>query len=254
MQRSSTTPAIVLRKTRMGEIHKALTLLTPAHGLVQVMAYGALKIGSRLATASEPFHLLRAYLYHDPVKDQYKLSDVESLEPHDALRRSVAKFYTASLWAETCLKSFGGAGESAALFELLAEALRLLDRSAAGREPLLSVQFLARFLAVSGHRLELEQCGRCQLAFEPQAVVYVSREEGSLLCGSCRGEGGGGNLGLPPGARRYLSATQELALGQAAAVGLEQASLAALRTALYLLVQASLEVPLKTLDCAAGYL
>ncbi len=109
MQRSSTTPAIVLRKARVGEIHKALTLLTPARGLVQAMAYGALKFGSRLATASEPFHLLKAYLYHDPVKDQYKLTDVESLEPHDELRRSVAKFYTASLWAETCLKSYGGA-------------------------------------------------------------------------------------------------------------------------------------------------
>jgi DNA repair protein RecO (recombination protein O) len=254
MQRSSTTPAIVLRKARVGEIHKALTLLTPARGLVQAMAYGALKIGSRLATASEPFHLLKAWLYHDPVKDQYKLTDVESLEAHDGLRRSVAKFYTASLWAETCLKSYGGADESASLFELLAEALRLLDRSPAGREPLLNVQFLARFLAVSGHRLDTEQCGRCDLAFEPLGAVYVSREEGTLLCPSCRGRGGEGYLGLPPGARRYLAATLGLPLRQAAAVGLEQASLAALRAAMYLLVQASLEAPLKTLDCAAGYL
>jgi DNA repair protein RecO (recombination protein O) len=254
MQRSSTTPAIVLRKARVGEIHKALTLLTPARGLVQAMAYGALKMGSRLATASEPFHLLKAYLYHDPVKDQYKLTDVESLEAHDALRRSVAKFYTASLWAETCLKSYGGAEESATLFDLLAEALRLLDRSPAGKEPALSVQFLARFLAVSGHRLDLEQCGRCGLGFEPLGTVFVSREEGALVCASCRGQGSGGYLSLPPGARRYLAATLGLPLGQAAAVGLEQASLAALRAAMYLLVQASLEAPLKTLDCAAGYL
>ena len=254
MQRSSTTPAIVLRKVRVGEIHKALTLLTPARGLVQVMAHGALKIGSRLATASEPFHLLKAYLYHDPVKDQYKLTDVESLEPHDQLRRSVAKFYTASLWAETCLKSYGGAGESGPLFELLAEGLRLLDRAAAGGEAALSIQFLARFLSVSGHRLEVEQCGRCQLGFEPLATLYLSREEGELVCAACRGAGGGEYLPLPPGARRYLTATLALPLAQAAAVGLERASLAALRTAMYLLVQASLEAPLKTLDCAAGYL
>jgi DNA repair protein RecO (recombination protein O) len=252
MQRSSTTPAIVLRKARVGEIHKALTLLTPARGLVQAMAYGALKFGSRLATASEPFHLLKAYLYHDPVKDQYKLTEVESLEPHDELRRSVAKFYTASLWAETCLKSYGGGQESASLFELLAEALRLLNRWPAGRETSLSLQFLARFLVVSGHRLDLEQCGRCGLGFEPLVTVFVSREEGSLLCASCREDGGA--LSLPPGARRYLAATLGLPLAQAAAVGLEQASLAALRAALYLLVQASLEAPLKSLDCAAGYL
>jgi DNA repair protein RecO (recombination protein O) len=252
MQRSSQTPAIVLRKARVGEIHKSLTLLTPGRGLLLAMAYGALKFGSRLATASEPFHLLKAWLYHDPVRDQYKLTDVESLEPHDELRRSVAKFYTASLWAETCLKSYGGGQESAALFDLLAEALRLLDRAPAGREPTLSVQFLARFLAVSGHRLELAECGRCGLAFETQATVFVSREEGSLVCSACRGDGS--YLSLPPGARRYLSVTASMPLEQAAAVGLEQGSLAALRAALYLLVQASLEAPLKSLDCAAGYL
>jgi DNA repair protein RecO (recombination protein O) len=252
MQRSSQTPAIVLRKARVGEIHKSLTLLTPARGLLSVMAYGALKIGSRLATASEPFHLLKAWLYHDPVRDQYKLTDAESLEPHDELRRSVAKFYTASLWAETCLKSYGGGQESAALFQLLADALHVLDRAPTGGELRLSAQFLARFLAVSGHRLDLEECGRCGLAFEPQATVFVSREEGSLVCASCRGEGS--CLSLPPGARKYLSATQGMPLTQAAAVGLEQGSLAALRAALYLLVQASLEAPLKSLDCAAGYL
>ncbi len=252
MQRSSSTPAIVLRKARVGEIHKSLTLLTPGRGLLQVMAYGALKIGSRMSTASEPFHLLKAWLYHDPVKDQYKLTDVESLQAHDELRRSVAKFYTASLWAETCLKSYGGGQESASLFELLAESLSLLGRQPEGRELFLSAQFLARFLAVSGHRLDLEQCGRCDLDFEPQASVYVSREEGVLVCASCRGEGA--YLGLPPGARRYLAATFGLPLAQAAAVGLEQASLAALRASLYLLVQASLEAPLKSLDCAAGYL
>ncbi len=252
MQRSSTTPAIVLRKARVGEIHKSLTLLTPERGLLLVMAYGALKIGSRLATASEPFHLLKAWLYHDPVRDQYKLTDVESLAAHDELRRSVAKFYTASLWAETCLRSFGGGQESEALFRLLAEGLRLLDLAPAGGEPRLNAQFLVRFLAVSGHRLEPELCGRCGLAFEPQATVFASREEGVLMCSSCRGEGS--SLALPPGARRYLAATFPLPLAQAAAVGLEQASLLALRAALYLLVQASLEAPLRTLDCAAGYL
>ena len=244
----------MLRKARVGEIHKSLTLLTPSQGLLQVMAHGALKSGSRLATASEPFHLLKAYLYHDPVKNQYKLTEAESLEPHDALRRSVAKFYTASLWAEACLKSYGGGEESAALFELLAEALRLLDRAPAGGEGLLCFQFLARFLDVSGHRLELEQCPRCQLAFDARAPFYLSREEGAFVCGACRGAGAGEYLAVPAGARSYLAGTLSLPLPKAAAVGLEKASQAALRTALYLLLQNSLEAPLATLDCAAGYL
>jgi len=251
MLRTSTTPAIVLRKARVGEIHKALTLLTPAQGLVQAMAHGALKIGSRLATASEPFHLSKAHLYHDPVKNQYKVTELESLEPHEAIRRSVARFFTASLWAEACLRSYGGAEESAALFELLAEALRLLDRASAGRELTLSLQFLLRFLAVSGHRVDPEQCARCQLAFDPQGPFYLCREEGAFVCSACAGVE---DPSLPVGARRYLVRTLALPLAPAAAVGLEQASLAALRGALYTLVQASLDAPLNTLQCAAGIL
>lgn len=251
MRRTSSTPAIVLKKARVGEIHKSLTLLTPDHGLVQAMAHGALKIGSRLATASESFHVLKAYLYHDPVKDQYKITDLESLEPHEAIRCSVARFYTASLWAEACLRSYGGTTESAALFELLASALRLLDRAPAGRELNLSVQFLLRFLAIGGHRVDPGQCASCQLAFEPSAPFYLREADAGFVCGACAAAE---DRPLPAGARRYLERTLALPLAQAAAVGLEQSALAALREAVYLLVQASLEAPLKTLQCAGAIL
>ncbi len=43
-------------------------------------------------------------------------------------------------------------------------------------------------------------------------------------------------------------------LAQAAAVGLEKEALGALRDTIYHLVQASLEAPLNSLQCAAGIL
>jgi DNA repair protein RecO (recombination protein O) len=251
MQRSSSSLAIVLRKSRVGEVHKSLTLLTPSLGLIQAMAHGALKIGSRLRPASEPFHVLKVYLYHEPVKNQYKITDVESIEPMAALRRSVAKYFTASLWAEVCLRSYGGGEQSGALFLLLREALQLLDRAPARRELTLSLQFLLRFLALSGHRIDPASCGRCGLPLEPQAALFLDREEGLLVCPSCAGSSA---RPLPPGARHYLLRTQELPLAQAAAVGLEREALAALRDTLYYLVQNSLEAPLNSLQCGAGIL
>jgi DNA repair protein RecO (recombination protein O) len=251
MQRSSSSLAIVLRKSRVGEIHKSLTLLTPSLGLIQAMAHGALKIASRLRPASEPFHLLKVYLYHEPVKDQYKITDVESIEPMASLRRSVAKYFTASLWAEVCLRSYGGGEETDTLFLLLREALQLLDRAPAGRELTLSLQFILRFLGLAGHSIDPAVCGRCQLPTDPQSLLFLAREEGLLVCPACAEPGA---LALPPGAQRYLLRTRDLPLPQAAAVGLEKGALAALRETLYHLVQASLETPLNTLRCGAGIL
>ncbi len=251
MQRSSSSLAIVLRKSRVGEVHKSLTLLTPSLGLIQAMAHGALKIASRLRPASEPFHVLKVYLYHEPVKDQYKITDVESIEPMAALRRSVAKYFTASLWAEVCLRSYGGGEQSSVLFLLLREALQLLDRAPVRQELTLSLQFLLRFLDLSGHRIDPGSCGRCGLSLEPHAALFLDREEGLLVCSSCAGSSA---RPLPPGARRYLLRTRELPLAQAAAVGLEKEALAALRDTLYHLVQHSLDAPLNSLQCGAGIL
>lgn len=251
MHRSSSTLAIVLRKTRVGEIHKSLTLLTPTIGLVNAMAHGALKIKSRLRTASEPFHLLKVYLYHEPVKNQYKITDMESIYSCEGIRRSVAKYYTASLWAEAALKSYGGGESYAGLFRLLTDGLKLLDLAPAGRELLISIQVLARFLALSGHSVELDACARCQLPFESQGPVFLSQEDGAFVCAACACAG---NLSLPAGARYYLEKTINLPLAQAAVVGLEQASLRALRDAAYFLVQNSLESSLNSLHCGAGIL
>jgi DNA repair protein RecO (recombination protein O) len=46
--------ALVLRRRDAGESDRALTLLTEERGLVEVVAKGARKVGSRLAGCSEP--------------------------------------------------------------------------------------------------------------------------------------------------------------------------------------------------------
>ena len=96
MMRTSTTDAVVLRKIRIGEIHKALTLFSPEKGLLSAIAHGAFKIRSRLRTATEPFHVIRVYLYHDPVRNQYKVTDIDSLNALDGIRRSVERFISYS--------------------------------------------------------------------------------------------------------------------------------------------------------------
>jgi DNA repair protein RecO (recombination protein O) len=250
MFRSSSTPAIVLKKTRIGEIHKALTLLTPGTGLVHVVAHGAYKMRSRLRPC-EPFAIIRAYLYHEPVKNQYKLTDAEVVESLEGVRASVTRYYAASLWAEVALKSFGAGESFGELFRLLHDALVLLDRLPERREGLLTVQFLMRFLELSGHLPELGHCDGCHAAFDPAEETFLSPETGTVSCRRCATAD---SLRVPAGARAYLLRTIHAPLPSAVRVSLESEALMGLRKAAFTLAELSLETRLNTLRAGEGIL
>ena len=250
MFRSSSTPAIILRKTRLGEIHKALTLLTPDRGLVHAIAHGAYKMRSRLRPC-EPFVMIRAYLYHEPVKNQYKLTDAEVLELLEGVRASVVRYYAASLWAEVALKSFGAGESFGELYRLLRQSLLILDRLPEGQEGLLTVQFLMRFLELSGHRPELRHCESCHVAFGATQPAFLCRESAAFSCGRCAPAD---SLLVPAGARAYLERTLSLPIEQAIRIGLDAEALARLRKSVYFLAETSLENGLNTLRVGEGIL
>lgn len=255
MFRSSSSPAILLRKNRVGEIHKALTLLTPEAGLISAIAHGAYKMKSRLRLASEPFGYVRVYLYHDPVKEQFKITDLESIDLFERIRASVEKFFTASLWAEAVLKSFGGGESFGELFSLLRDSLKLLDRSPAGGETRVSMQFLIRFLSLLGYAPDLAGCSGCGRPLEGRETLLLKRGGLELLCPECA-PGGGEAAGLPlsPGGRRYLEATRAMKLERAVQVGLEAGAMRALKAVLHDYLQTALDVRLNTLRAGAEIL
>jgi DNA repair protein RecO (recombination protein O) len=251
MIRSSITEAVVLRKIRVGEIHKALTLLSPEKGLIHAIAHGACKIKSRLRTASEPFHLVRVYLYRDPVRDQYKITDMESLDALDGIRASVQRYYAASLWAEVAIKSYGGGENSSPLHGLLVGALRLLEHAQEAMVTRITCQFLMRFLELVGQQPDLEHCGLCGSAFDAPAGAYLAREEELLVCPRCAQPTA---PYLPAGSLRYLQSTLKMPLEQAVRVGLEEESLRAVKETVFFLVQAILETRLNAVKSGAGIL
>jgi DNA repair protein RecO (recombination protein O) len=132
MFRHSFSQVIVLHVYNIGEYHRGITLLTPEQGIISAIAHGAKKIKSRFRSVAETFTLARVYLYYDPVKQSYKITDMEAVETFPGIRQSLVRFYTASLWTEIVIKSFGGGGHGPELFELLAQCLRqinMLDES-----------------------------------------------------------------------------------------------------------------------------
>jgi DNA repair protein RecO (recombination protein O) len=244
MYRSIITQAIVIRRERYGEFHKSLTLLTSDLGLIAATAYGAYKMQSRLRLGSEPFTWSLIHLYHNPVKKSYKVTDMEVQSDYRGLQSDLSRFASASMWAEIIQRSFGAGETSGGLFGLFRDCLTLLERGNEHDAPYVTIQFLWRFLSLSGYQPDIETCERCGERLEEGRAAYYAASSNAILCPAC-----GGAFGdpIPAGALRYLGVSQHLPLKQAVEVRMEPEGLRALRETLPLMMQSVLESELTSL-------
>ncbi len=255
-RRNSIESAVVLQAARMGEIHRRVALFTGERGVVYATAHGAGKAVSKLKAAAIPFALITAYLYHDPVRNSFKVTDVEARNLHPAIRADLRKFFTASLWVEIVLRSHGGGTHADELFTLLVESLQRLDGASEDDVALLSAQVLWRALLHMGITPDLECCDACGREVGAHEDLRLAAHGGSWCqrCAAARGlrDLPVAGLRIDASARRFLLATGGLPLAAAGAytfAGAEQ-----LRRSLQQLVQHGLERPLNSLRCAAGIL
>ena len=242
MYRSISTQAIVIRRARVGEFHKSLSLLTTDLGLISAMAYGAYKTQSRLRLGSEPFTCSTALLYHNPVKKSYKVTELEIASSYEGLQGDLGRLAAASLWAEIVQRSFGAGEFSGGLFELFRDCLAALEHADPAPAQCATLQFLWRFLSLAGYQPNLSVCESCGAPLGERGARYAAHSHG-FRCAACAPSG----AVIPPGCLRYLAATQELAVPQAAAVQLEERARNVLTDALLGVVQSVLEGPLASI-------
>ena len=254
-RRNSIESAVVLKAARMGEIHRLVTLFTGDRGLVYAVAHGAGKAVSKLKAAAIPFAHITVYLYHDPVRDAFKVTDAEPRNLHSAIRNDLTKFFTASLWAEIVLRSHGGGTHPDRLHALLVSGLDALDTVGSEEVGALSVQIMWRALGQLGIGPDLDRCASCGHGLQPDEQVGLAPGGGSW-CRRCvrAGEAGPGArlLWFDGAARRFLLATDRLELR--AALANHYPGSEGLRRSLQQLLQHGLEGPLNSLRCAAGIL
>ncbi len=245
MNRNRKTDAIILRSRRIGELHKGLSCLTRDTGVLEVTAYGAGKGKGKLSGMVDPFSLLYMSLYYDPVKDNYKVTDIEQRTIFPEIRLSLGKFYTASFWAELILKTFSGGGESVHIYPLLAESLKLLNDSNEKDHLLILLQFVWRYLGLTGFHPDIENCGQCGCSLSQTGTLWYSESGNQFLCNDC----GTGNSTIPmfPGGIRYLKHTADLDLSRSMKIGLDKRSADSLRRILLAMIQGIVEYPLNTL-------
>ncbi len=254
MSRNLKGEVIVLKSTRLQEFHKIVYLISPTFGVVQAIAHGAYKGKGKLGASTELFACSTAYLYYDPVKRSYKITEMEPLTFFDAIRGDLARFYTASLMAEVILKSYGGGEGYAQVYQLLKEALGELDAGAPTDR--IEIQYLWRLVGLLGFRPGIEACSSCGRSFPGGAVFRRSGDE--LLCEECAASLSDGiegeALSLSAGALRYLAHTESLSLRETMAIGLDRRSERALVAFLHALVEEIVEAPLLTLQAGVSSL
>ena len=248
MPRNIRCEGIVLKSGRVGEIHKSVTFLTPDSGVVEAIAHGVYKGKGKLSSGTDPFARSILYLYYEPVKQSYKVVDLEVLDLFEGVREDLDRYYAATLWAEVILKSHAGGGGWPELFALLTGSLEEL---AAREDPkVVEIQFLWRYVAHAGFLPDLRACGSCGKGVEEQAEVYHRRSQGDFVCSDCAEEEGlrREDALLSAGAKRYLLHSEQLPLREALTIGLAALAKKQAARILYAFVQDMVETPLRTLE------
>ncbi|MFQ3620698.1 MAG: DNA repair protein RecO [Spirochaetales bacterium] len=249
MSRSFHTEGIILRTYRMGEIHKGVQFLSPELGLVDAVAFGAYSPKGKLRTITDPLCTGVLYLYRDPVKDRIKITDMDCRHCFPLIRQSVQRFFQASLYLETVLKTFGG--EAPSVFDLLLDTLSHLETVAEKDLSPLLVQFLYRYLEGAGLSPNLSYCSTCGTERKRMEPFFFRSGYVEFFCKRCSLPE---DREVPPGALSYLAHTRRLPLTAALSIGLDKASLGALKRCLLEFLLDLAQGSINTIRTASGYL
>lgn len=243
--RNIISDTLVLKTQRQGDYDKQVVLFGPGAGLVRATVYGSYRGKSRLAGSTEQFLRLKAYLYYNPVRDSWKLSDAEVLDSHRGIMGSLERILAASVGAEIVMKTDAAGGEER-LYRLLLEYFHSLDDQSEVDISYFLIQFLWRYLAVSGYLPDLESCPECGRVLGPGESMVFSQDDPPFSCSDC-GKGRGERR-LSPGVRRYLLHTGELPWDRAVKVHLSSDAAEECRAVLSEYVQNVVEVPIHSLE------
>lgn len=180
------THALVLRRRDQGDADRILTLYSPEHGKLDVIAKGVRKTTSRKAGHLELFTHVMLLLAQGRTWDI--VSEVTTVESFRHLRDNLDAIGRASYVCELLDAFAESDDENGPLWELVLMVLRTLDQTATLESPfeagLLMRWFELRLLGITGFQPQIFHCIACHEALQP-VVNTLSIEEGGVLCPKC---------------------------------------------------------------------
>ncbi|MDD5288772.1 MAG: DNA repair protein RecO [Dehalococcoidales bacterium] len=178
--RSYQTEAVIIKKTKLGEADRILTLYTPDSGKVQAVAKGVRRPKSKMAGHLE-------LLTHSQVTlaRGRNLDIITGSQTIDSFLPLKTDLWLTSygLYVIELVNQFTADHvEDESLFHLLLETLQSLCQS--NNRELLLRYFEIHLLEASGYRPQLQECVACHRALEPITNSFCA-SIGGTLCPAC---------------------------------------------------------------------
>ena len=197
------SPAIVLSALRYSETSKIVRLATREHGVQSAIAKGALRPRSRFGAALQFLSEGQARLLVKEHRELHILASFDLLRLHAGLAADLERYATASALAEVMLR-FAPADPHPESYDLLREALSLLEIAPAPELEALGFRVLWQLVSALGFAPALEACVRDGTSLPEEGGLSFSTREGGALCPACAA--GHGATHLPAEARADLGA------------------------------------------------
>ncbi|WP_312613046.1 DNA repair protein RecO [Oscillibacter sp.] len=187
------TRGAVLRETETKESDKILTVLTPDHGKISVIAKGARRKGCRYAAACQT--LAYSELTLNRRGDWYYLNEGTTLSLFDGLRADFEALALGFYFAELTEAVSSPEIPAPELLSHLLNGLYALDTLKKPRA-LAKPAFEWRLMCLAGYEPLADGCAVC--GEENPADARLDPVQGVLRCAACGGPGGGEALPLRP--------------------------------------------------------
>ncbi|MEH6946677.1 DNA repair protein RecO [Bacillus sp. JJ634] len=169
---------IVIRRSDYGENNKVITIYTREFGKIGVMARGASKPNSRLASVTQLF--CYGYFLVTPSTGLGSLQQGEMVDSMRFIREDLFATAYASYIIELLDRSVDDKKANPYLFELLYQTLHYINEE---YDPeVLKFIFEMKMLPVNGIRPVLNQCAVCG---ETEGVFAFSLREAGFICHRC---------------------------------------------------------------------
>lgn len=185
------TAAVLLRRIPFGETSWIVHALTESEGTVGMIARGARRQGSALASGVEPLTLSELVVSIRPGRELQNLMHASPLDSHPNLALDFERHATAQACTEAILRFLRESGSAPGVFRLLRDTLAELDRQEECAPSLW--RFLSGFADELGWGLALQHCAQCG-SEDVAGSRSISTEAGGFLCLSCAGRSHGSPL------------------------------------------------------------
>jgi DNA repair protein RecO (recombination protein O) len=175
------TDAVVLRSMRYGEADRILHLYTPERGRLSAIAKGSRRPHSRFGGRLEPFFRLRVDL-HEGRSELLTVTGAQTLEGHTRLRTNARALDIAARTCDAVGRLFETSEGHPAVFNLLCNALSLLDSEPSRATRAYALAFRLKLLVAAGLTPRLAVCVSCGRG---APLTRFTGAGGGMLCDSC---------------------------------------------------------------------